>query len=217
MRRSLPAVETISLRIISDPPGAEIYRESELVGTAPIDLPFAKNNKYVNVTAQLPGMEGSIEINPIERKDGADVKIKLKKLKGPPKLIKKTGSGSAGSAAAGSGASPKNQTGGELGNNPFAERYSPQVERTARGGPIITIARRPRQQKVIRASDGTSAGHPDMRSTTAPRRRRSSPRSCARSARSTSSAARSCTCKATTRARSRSSSLRTASFRSIRS
>jgi serine/threonine protein kinase len=113
----VPAVETIKLTIISDPPGAEIYRESELVGKSPQVVEFVKNNKEVNVTAQLPGMEGTTQINPLERKDGADVKIKLKKLKGPSKVIKKSGGGTGEGSAA--GAHP-NQTGGELGNNPFS-------------------------------------------------------------------------------------------------
>ncbi len=112
-----PAVETIKLTIISDPPGAEIYRESELVGTSPQLIEFVKNNKEVNVTAQLPGMEGTTSINPMERKDGADVKIKLKKLKGPSKvIIKKTGDGTQQKQPGGT----TSHTGGELGNNPFA-------------------------------------------------------------------------------------------------
>jgi len=118
-----PMVEKIKLTITSDPPGAEIYRESEDVGKAPIALEFVKNNKEVNVYAQLPnGMEGGTTINPLERENGAKVVIKLKKHAGPSKIIKKTGSGS-GSAASGTGgtqAQPTNGTGGELGNNPFA-------------------------------------------------------------------------------------------------
>jgi serine/threonine-protein kinase len=111
-----PQVERIKLRITTDPPGAEVYRESELVGKAPIAIELVKNNKEVTITAQLPGFEGTTVINPLERKDGAEVKIKLKKLKGPPKIIKKTGTGS-GSAG---GTQNTSQTGGELGNNPFA-------------------------------------------------------------------------------------------------
>jgi serine/threonine-protein kinase len=111
-----PQVETIKLRIVSDPPGAEVYRESELIGNAPTEIAFVKNNKEVTVTAQLPGFDDAkIVINPLERKDGQVLRLKLKKpAKGPPKTtkIKPTGTGS--------GTAPTNHTGGELGTNPFA-------------------------------------------------------------------------------------------------
>jgi hypothetical protein len=114
----VPAVATIKLRIISDPPGAEVYRESELIGNAPTEIAFVKNNKEVTVTAQLPGYDDAkIVINPLERVDGQELRLKLKKpAKGPPKTtkIKPTGQDS------GSGAGPANHTGGELGTNPFA-------------------------------------------------------------------------------------------------
>jgi serine/threonine protein kinase len=112
-----PAVATIKLRIVTDPPGAEVYRESELIGNAPTEIEFVKNNKEVTVTAQLPGYDDAKSvINPLERKDGQELRLKLKKpAKGPPKTtkIKPTGQGS------GSGATPTNHTGGELGTNPF--------------------------------------------------------------------------------------------------
>ncbi|HEY5950293.1 MAG TPA: serine/threonine-protein kinase [Kofleriaceae bacterium] len=114
----VPAVATIKLRIVSDPPGAEVYRESELIGNAPTEIAFVKNNKEVTVTAQLPGYDDAkIVINPLERVDGQELRLKLKKpAKGPPKTtkIKPTGQDS------GSGAGPANHTGGELGTNPFA-------------------------------------------------------------------------------------------------
>ncbi len=112
-----PAVETIKLRIVTDPPGAEVYRESEMVGNAPTEISFVKNNKEVTVTAQLPGYDDAkIVINPLERTDGQELRLKLKKpAKGAPKTtkIKPTGQGS------GSAGQPSNHTGGELGNNPF--------------------------------------------------------------------------------------------------
>src|SRR5690606_28172033 len=46
---AVPAVETIKLRIVTTPPGAEIYRESELVGNAPAEISFVKNNKEVMI------------------------------------------------------------------------------------------------------------------------------------------------------------------------
>ena len=82
---------------MSDPPGAEVYRESELIGNAPTEIAFVKNNKEVTVTAQLPGYDDAkIVINPLERKDGQELRLKLKKpVKGPPKTtkIKPTGPG----------------------------------------------------------------------------------------------------------------------------
>ena len=110
-----PAIETIKVRIVTDPPGAEVYRESELIGKAPTVIPFVKNNKEVTITAQLPGYDDAkIVVNPLERIDGQDLKLKLKKpVKGPPKTtkIKPDGDGPV---------VPKNHTGGELGTNPFA-------------------------------------------------------------------------------------------------
>jgi hypothetical protein len=56
-------------------------------------------------------------INPLERKDGQELRLKLKKpAKGPPKTTKIKPSGGTGSG----GATPTNHTGGELGTNPFA-------------------------------------------------------------------------------------------------
>jgi serine/threonine-protein kinase len=113
-----PAVEMIKLQIITDPPGAEIYRESEMVGKAPAEIPFVKNNKEVTITAQLPGYDDAkIVINPLERTDGQELHLKLKKpIKGPPKTTKIKPGGDGG----GSGATPANHTGGELSTNPFA-------------------------------------------------------------------------------------------------
>ena len=114
-----PVVEKIKLTFASDPPGATIFRESEEVGKAPQALDFVKNNKEVTVQAQLPGMEGQITINPLERTDGKTITIKLKKLQGASKIIKKAGTGG-GSAATGGHETTTNHTGGELGNNPYA-------------------------------------------------------------------------------------------------
>jgi serine/threonine-protein kinase len=119
-----PAVETIKLRIITVPAGAEVYRESEFLGKAPTDpIVFVKDNKEVKIIAQLPGYDdATTNINPLERTDGGTVNLKLFKSKGERKTTKinkqpagktNTGTGS------GSGQPVKSQTGGELGNNPF--------------------------------------------------------------------------------------------------
>jgi len=112
-----PAVETIKLRIVTDPPGAEVYRESELIGNAPTEIPFVQNNKEVTITAQLPGYDDAkIVVNPLERSDGQELRLRLKKpTKGPPKTTKlKRPEGGAAVPV------PENHTGGELGTNPFA-------------------------------------------------------------------------------------------------
>ena len=110
-----PAVETIKLRIVTTPPGAEIYRESELVGNAPAEISFVKNNKEVTITAQLPGYDdATLGVNPLERKDGEELKLRLKKpKKGPPKTTKIRPTQPVNTG-------PANHTGGELGTNPFA-------------------------------------------------------------------------------------------------
>ena len=113
-----PVVATVKLTITSDPPHAEIFRDSESVGKAPVELPFVLTNKEIVITAQLPGYdEASTSINPIERKDGSKiVPIHLKKPKqGPPKITKMKPAGQ----GTGSSADPASHTNGELGTNPF--------------------------------------------------------------------------------------------------
>jgi serine/threonine-protein kinase len=93
-----PIVEKIKLHIVTDPPHAAIFRESEPVGTSPLDLDLVKNNKEVHVSAQLDGfIDGGTDINPLERVNGSNVMIKLKKLpKNAPQthhVIPSSGSG----------------------------------------------------------------------------------------------------------------------------
>ncbi|MEO8551080.1 MAG: serine/threonine-protein kinase, partial [Kofleriaceae bacterium] len=105
-----PPVEKIKLHIETDPPGADIFRESEPVGKSPLDLELVKTNKEVHVSAQLEGWaDGGTDINPLERENGSVVKMKLKKLpkNAPPQQHHVTGTGS------GSGAVQHN-AGGEL-------------------------------------------------------------------------------------------------------
>ncbi len=113
-----PTVAKITLQVVTEPPNAIIYRESERIGKAPSKLVFVKNNKEVKITAQLDGYDdATLMINPEERVDGGVVTLTLKKpVKGPPKTtkMKPAGQGSgAGSSA------PVNHTGGELSTNPF--------------------------------------------------------------------------------------------------
>lgn len=114
-----PTVAKIKLTIVTDPPGADIYRESEPAGKAPVKLELAKNNDVVTIYAELPGgLAGTAKINPMDRADGQKITIKLRKQSGAstivrPKPPKASGSGSATPA--------NNQGGGELGPNPFKQ------------------------------------------------------------------------------------------------
>jgi eukaryotic-like serine/threonine-protein kinase len=108
----IDSIGTITLHIETEPRGAQIFRESELVGLSPHDLVLVNNNKEVKISAQLDGYEiGELEINPLERKDGQTIPMKLKKLpkNAPPqkRIIPTSGSG-AGSA------DPHGTAGGEL-------------------------------------------------------------------------------------------------------
>ena len=105
-----PPVEKIKLAIVTDPPGADIFRESEPVGKSPLDLELVKTNKEVHIYAQLDGYgDGGTDINPLERDNGSTVHIKLKKLpkNAPPQQHRVPGTGS-GSAAV------QHNAGGEL-------------------------------------------------------------------------------------------------------
>jgi serine/threonine-protein kinase len=108
----IDSIGTITLHIETVPSGAQIFRESELIGNSPHDLVLVNNNKEVKISAQLDGYEiGELEINPLERKDGQTIPMKLKKLpkNAPPqkRIIPSSGSG-AGSS------DPHGTAGGEL-------------------------------------------------------------------------------------------------------
>jgi serine/threonine protein kinase len=111
-------IKTVTFTITSDPPNAEIYRDSERVGIAPVDVPFVLKDKEIVITAQLAGYdEATTSVNPIERASGSKiVQLHLKRPKqGPPKITKMRPAGQ----GSGSSAQPANHTNGELGNNPF--------------------------------------------------------------------------------------------------
>ena len=112
-----PQVETIKLRIITDPPNATIYRDSELIGSAPTEIALVKESKDVKITAQLDGYDdATTTVNPIERTSGEPIRLKLKKpVKGPPKTVK-----IAPKTAPTQTQTPTSHTAGELGTNPFA-------------------------------------------------------------------------------------------------
>ncbi|MFT3695128.1 MAG: serine/threonine-protein kinase [Kofleriaceae bacterium] len=107
-----PEVEKISITIVTEPPGAEVFRESEDMGPSPVTLPLVKTNKEVHITVQKDGfLDGTTTINPEERGDNSTLKIPLKKLpKGvQQKHLVPTGTGSGSAAQKHSGTA-----GGEL-------------------------------------------------------------------------------------------------------
>jgi serine/threonine protein kinase len=110
-----PVVETIKLHIITTPPNAIVWRDSEQVGPSPTDIELVKTNKDVKITAQLDGYDDATTIvNPFERTSG-DIKLKLNKAHGPAKpKVPPKGLGT------GTGTGPVNHTGGELSPNPYA-------------------------------------------------------------------------------------------------
>src|SRR5439155_22797833 len=76
------AVATVTFRVVTVPPGAELFREGEDIGPAPQAVLFVKENKDIKITAQLAGYEDAIfTLNPVERTN-PDLKLTLKKL--PP-------------------------------------------------------------------------------------------------------------------------------------
>jgi hypothetical protein len=106
-----PDVKKIILHIVTDPPGAMVYREASPMGPAPRDLELVSRNKEVEITATKDGYaDSSVAINPLEHTDGETLPIKLKKLpKGAPRPPPHTGS---------AGVPHTGNAGGELGGYP---------------------------------------------------------------------------------------------------
>jgi eukaryotic-like serine/threonine-protein kinase len=96
-----PEVEKIKLQIVSDPPGAALYKESEPIGNSPQPIELVMRNKEVVITAVMDGFnDGVVTINPLEHKDGQTIPVRLKKLpKGAPKLPPHHPGAGSGSAA----------------------------------------------------------------------------------------------------------------------
>jgi hypothetical protein len=102
----------VKLTIVTDPPNAELSKESEPIGRSPKTIELVKNNKDVLFTAQLDGYEdGKVTINPWEHEDGQTIPLKLKKLpKGTPPRPPRQGAGSGSATPAPHGGN----AGGEL-------------------------------------------------------------------------------------------------------
>jgi hypothetical protein len=113
-------VAKIKLTIVTDPPGADLYRESEPVGKAPATLELAKNNDVVTIYAEAPGgFAGTAKINPMDRADGQKITIKLRKQSGGAAIVRPKQPPSGKGSGAGSATPANNQGGGEIGPNPF--------------------------------------------------------------------------------------------------
>ncbi len=108
-----PPVATIKLQIVTTPPGAMVYRESELVGKSPVSIELVNSNKNVHITAQLDGYnDATSDINPVERTDGATIKLRLTKLPKNAPHVKRVPPGSG--SGAGSAIRHSGTAGGEL-------------------------------------------------------------------------------------------------------
>jgi len=111
-----PAVRTIKLHVVTDPPHATVYRESELIGASPVDLELVSRDKEIAVTAQLDGYaNASVTVNPLEHTDGQTLALSLKPLpkgaKRPPPVVP---------MHTGSAVPPVGNAGGELTGYPGA-------------------------------------------------------------------------------------------------
>ena len=112
-----PPAPKITLMIETEPPGAIIYRDEELIGPSPQALPLIQRDRLVKITATLDGYNNATtQINPLERSDGQKVPLKLFKLaKNAPQPQRPQGSGGGGT---GSGVPHAGTAGGELGGYP---------------------------------------------------------------------------------------------------
>jgi serine/threonine-protein kinase len=107
----------MTIHVVTEPPGATIFRESELLGTSPRTFTIVKKQKDITITAQLPGyLDGHVTFDPEdEADDEKTIKIPLVKDKRPTGLTKPQGAGGAGSA------STPVTPGGDLGHNPYID------------------------------------------------------------------------------------------------
>ena len=115
----------IVFTIVTSPPGAQVYRESESMGPAPAQIPIVDKDKDVHLHAELDGyIDGVMVINPHEDKSRLTRTITLKKApKDAPQThalhpVPHAGSGSAGSGATvGPGSGVRGD--GTMGSNPI--------------------------------------------------------------------------------------------------
>ncbi|MFN0248853.1 MAG: protein kinase domain-containing protein [Kofleriaceae bacterium] len=116
--------EVIQVRIESTPPGAVVYLDGfEQTGTTPLDAEVVKKDKDIKLTGQLEGYkEYELQFNPLTLKAGKDgtiiIPFKLQKAPKGTKFTRPPKPPEAGSGT-GSGTTPKDKTGGELGGDPY--------------------------------------------------------------------------------------------------
>ena len=121
-------MEIARSKITSDPPGATIYEGGRVIGTTPFVHSAPKENRTIELIAELAGHNDvSFTINPLVD-DGKPVQVRLKKPKRGRKAVKirKTKSqpdkntGQGGSTTSGDKQNDSSGTaGGELGGNPY--------------------------------------------------------------------------------------------------
>ncbi|CAN5218824.1 hypothetical protein BH11MYX1_BH11MYX1_05100 [soil metagenome] len=113
----VPPAPKITLTIETEPPGAIIYRDEELIGPSPQALPLIQRDRIVKITATLDGYNNATTtINPLERSDGQHIPLKLFKLaKNAPQPKRPQGGPGSG---AGSAVPHAGTAGGELGGYP---------------------------------------------------------------------------------------------------
>jgi hypothetical protein len=113
-----PELKKMTIHVVTDPPGATVFKESEELGPAPKDFLLVKKDKDIKISATLAGgYYGEVTINPIEEHgDTKRIVLHLKKQAAPPPNRKHPAGAGTGSAQ------PKVKPGGDLGNNPYTQK-----------------------------------------------------------------------------------------------
>ena len=117
-----PMSETVTVRLVSIPPGARIVGEDDgrvYCDKTPCDFPFEIESGAVKLVMQLPGYDDQkFGVRPVQQKAKNDpVKIGMRKAVGRAPTTVKVPQG-AGSAAR----PPQDKTNGEIGNNPYGPK-----------------------------------------------------------------------------------------------
>ncbi len=111
-----PELKKMTIHVVTDPPGATVFKESEELGPAPKDFLLVKKDKDIKISATLAGgYYGEVTINPVEEPgDKKTVTLKLKKQAAPVIIRSKQGSGA--------GSAQPSHAAGELGINPYQHK-----------------------------------------------------------------------------------------------
>lgn len=107
----------MTIRVETEPKGATILRESEVLGVSPLDFTIVKKTKDIKITAQLAGyVDGVATFDPEDEADDAKtIKIKLVKDRHPTIHPKQPGAGSGSTQV-------PTRTNGELPSNPYQQK-----------------------------------------------------------------------------------------------